>query len=89
MRQGEFSNHCIGKNKFQRNYTIIYSISNMQICFEYIIKNQEKLTDKPPIQIYFNKIQSIVKFKNKPVYFLELLTTETMRLLRWYYPISA
>ena len=31
-----------------------YSISNIQNYFECIIKKQESLTDKPPVEIYVN-----------------------------------
>ena len=37
--------------------------------------------DKPPIQIYVNKIENRVTFKIKNGYSLELLTPETMKLL--------
>ena len=33
-----------------------YSVSDIQDYFEYIIKKHETLTDKPPDQIYVNKI---------------------------------
>ena len=29
-----------------------YSVSDIQDCFEYIIKTCEKVTDNPPIKIY-------------------------------------
>ena len=37
--------------------------------------------DKPSVQIYVNKIENRVTFKTKDGYSLELLTTETMKLL--------
>ena len=40
------------------------------------------MTDNPPIRIYVNKIQNIVTFKIKTRYCLELLTPETMELLK-------
>ena len=49
--------------------------------FECIIKKHEKLTDKPPIQIYVNWFQNRITFKIKIGYYLELLTSETMNLL--------
>ena len=55
-----------------------YSISDIQGHLEYFMKKRETLTDKPPIQIYVNKIQKRVKFKIKSGYYLELLTAEAM-----------
>ena len=59
-----------------------YSISDIQDYFEFIIKKHETLTENPPVQIYPNKIKNRIVFKIKTSYKLELLTPETMRLLR-------
>ena len=56
------------------------SISNIPDYFDYIIKKHEALTDKPPFQIYINKIQNRILFKIKSGYYLELLTPEIMKL---------
>ena len=40
------------------------------------------MTENPPVQIYPNKIKNRIVFKIKTDYKLELLTPETMRLLR-------
>ena len=32
-----------------------YSVSDIQDCFEYIIKKHEIIADNPPVQIYVNK----------------------------------
>ena len=40
------------------------------------------MTENPPIQIYPNKIKNRIVFKIKTGYKLELLTPETMKLLR-------
>ena len=40
------------------------------------------LTENPPIQIYPNKIKKIIIFKVKTGYKLELLSSETLKLLR-------
>ena len=32
-----------------------HSISKVKVCFEYIIKKHEYLTDNPPVQIYINQ----------------------------------
>ena len=58
-----------------------YSVSDIQDCFEYIIKKHETMADNPPVQIYVNKIKNRIVFKIKTGYKLELLTKETMQLL--------
>ena len=58
-----------------------YSISDIQDYFEFIIKKHETLTENPPVQIYVNKIKNRIVFKIKTGYKLELLTSETMKLL--------
>ena len=40
------------------------------------------MTENPPIQIYPNKIKNTIVFKIKTGYKLDLLTPETMKLLR-------
>ena len=57
------------------------SISDIQDCFEFIIKEHETLTKNPPVQIYPNKIKNRFVSKIKTGYKLELLTPETMKLL--------
>ena len=59
-----------------------YSISDTQDYFEFIIKKHETLAENPPIQIYPGKIKNGIVFKIKTGYKLELLTPETMKLLR-------
>ena len=51
-----------------------YSASDIQGYFEYILKKHGEGIDKPPIQIYVNKIENRVTFKIKNGYSLELLT---------------
>ena len=58
-----------------------YSVSDIQDYFEYILKKHGEDIDKPSIQIYVNKIENRVTFKIKNGYSLELLTSETMKLL--------
>ena len=58
-----------------------YSIDDIQDYFEFIIKKHETLTENPSIQIYPNKIKNRVVFKIKAGYKLELLISETMKLL--------
>ena len=45
-----------------------------------IIKKDETLTENPSLQIYVKK-KSIIVFKSKTSYKLELLTPETIKLL--------
>ena len=58
-----------------------YSVEDIQDYFEFIIKKHETLTENPPVQIYPNKIKNRIIFKIKTAYKLELLTSETMKLL--------
>ena len=59
----------------------LYSISDIQDYFEYIIKNHEATADNPPAQTFTNKIKSRIVFKIKTDYKLQLLSPETMKLL--------
>ena len=56
-------------------------MSDIQHYFEYILKKHGENTNKPSVQIYVNKIENRVTFKIKNRYSLELLTSETMKLL--------
>ena len=58
-----------------------YSIADIQDYVEFIIKKHENLTRNPPVQIYPNKIKNRIVFKVKTGCKLELLSSETMRLL--------
>ena len=59
-----------------------YSISDIQDYFEYILKKHSESVDNPSIIIYVNKTENRITFKIKSGYYLELLTPETMKLLR-------
>ena len=59
----------------------LYSVSDIQHYFEYILKKHGEDIDKPSVQIYVNKLENRVKFKIKDGYSFELLTPETMKLL--------
>ena len=59
-----------------------YSISDIQDYFEYILKKHSESVDNPSIRIYLNKIENRIPFNIKNGYYLELLTPETMKLLR-------
>ena len=59
-----------------------YLVSDIQDSFEKILKKHGEDIDKPSVQIYVNKIENRVTFEIKNWYSLELLTPETMKLLR-------
>ena len=58
-----------------------YSVIDIQDYFEYILKKIGENTNNPSVRIYINKIENRIIFKIKTRYYLELLTTETMKLL--------
>ena len=60
----------------------LYSVSDIQDYFDYILKRLGENTDKPSVLIYVNKTEDRVTFKIKVGSSLDLLTTETMKLLR-------
>ena len=57
------------------------SISDIQDYFGCIAKKYEPIADNPPVQVYTNKIKNRIDFKIKTGYKLEILSTETMKLL--------
>ena len=58
-----------------------YSLLDIQGYSEYIFKKHGENIDDPSIRIYVNKIENRITFKIKTGYNLELLTSETMKLL--------
>ena len=58
-----------------------YSVSDIQDCFEYILKKHGEDIDEPSVQIYVNKIENRNTLKIKNGYNFELLTSDTMKLL--------
>ena len=58
-----------------------YSVSDIQDYFEYILKKHSESVDNPSIRIYVNRTENRITFKIKNGYYLELLTTKTMKLL--------
>ena len=58
-----------------------YSVSNIQDCFEYILKKKLENIDNPSVKIYVNKIENRFTFRIRNGYRLELLTPETIKLL--------
>ena len=70
---------------------IRYSVSNIQNYFEYILKRfgyeyilkrQGEKTNNHLIKVYVNNTENRVPFKIKIGSYLQLLTPETMKLLR-------
>ena len=59
----------------------LYSISDIQDYFEYILKKHSASVDNPSIRIYVNKIENRITLKSKSGYYLELLTPEITKLL--------
>ena len=59
-----------------------YSVSDIQDYFEYILKKHGENIDNPSVKIYVNKIENRITFWIKNGYSLELLTPETIKLLR-------
>ena len=57
-------------------------MSDIQNYFEYILEKHEENIDNPSVWIYVNKIENRITIKIKKRYSLELLTPETMKLLR-------
>ena len=59
-----------------------YSIVDIPDYFEFIIKKHESLTENALVEIYLNKIKNKIVSKVKRRYKPELLSSETMKLLR-------
>ena len=59
----------------------LYSVSDIQDYFEYILEKHEEDIDEPSVQIYVNKIENRITFKIRNGYSLEPLTPEKMKLL--------
>ena len=62
------------------NYLINHILHQIFKIVSNTTKQGEK-TDNPPIRIYINKIENSIIFKIKAWYYLELLTSETIKLL--------
>ena len=67
---------------YQIDHALYRSCSDIQDYFDYILKNHGESVDNPSVKIYVNEIENIITFKIKTGYYLELLTLETMKLLR-------
>ena len=58
-----------------------YSVFDIQNYFEYILKQHKENIDKSSVNIYVSKTENRITFTIKDGYTLELLTSETMKLL--------
>ena len=56
-------------------------MTGIQDYFECILKKHGEKTVNPSIKIYIDKIENSITFKIKTGYYLELLTSEIMKLL--------
>ena len=59
----------------------MYSVSDIQDYFEYIINTNKTIADNLPVQTYLNKMKNKIVFKIKRGYKLELLSPKTMKFL--------
>ena len=59
----------------------LQSVSNIQYHFQYILNKHGENTNNASIRIYVSKIENRITSKTKNGYSLELLTSETMKLL--------
>ena len=59
----------------------LYSVSDIQDYFEYILEKHGEDIDEPSVQVYVNKIENRITFKIRNGYSLEPITPETMTLL--------
>ena len=59
-----------------------YYVSDIQDYFECILKKHETNANNPSIKIYVNKLVKRITIKLKRGYYPDLLTPETMKLLR-------
>ena len=84
--KAEYNNHKFKISEPTWNHTFDLpdgscSIFDIQDYFEFIIKKHETLTENPPVQIFPKRIKNRIIFNIKTGYKLELLTSETMKLL--------
>ena len=58
-----------------------YSVLNIQDYFKYIFKKHGENIDNPSVKVFVNKIENRITFKIKNGHSLQLLTSETKKLL--------
>ena len=59
----------------------LYSVSDTQDYFEFILEKHKENINEPSVQTCFNRIENKITFKIEDGYSLELLIPETMKLL--------
>ena len=84
MKKSYKNNKCkISVSKWNKKFDLpdgLHTVSDIQDYFDHIIKEHETVTDDSPIRLYVNKIENRIIFRIKIGYYLELLTSETMKL---------
>ena len=58
-----------------------YSVSDVQVYFEYIFKKHGEKSNNPSIRMNINRIENRITFNIKAGYYLELLMAKMTRLL--------
>ena len=88
MKSGKLFIICISQNRSATAWNDefelpdgLYSVSDIQDFFKYILKKHGENSNKPSVKIYVNKIENRITFKIKDGYSIKLLTPETMKLL--------
>ena len=69
------------KQESHTRTTAKYSVSDIQDYFKYIIRKLETVADYLPIRRNLNQIQNGITCRIQAGYYLELLTSETTKLL--------
>ena len=59
----------------------MYSVSDIQGYFDYIIKKHAQNTDNPPVRIYVNNVENRISFEIRAEYYLGFLTFKIMKLI--------
>ena len=57
----------------------LFSVSDIQDCFDYILKKHRENIEKSSIRIQVNKIENRITFKIKTGHYLDILTPETIK----------
>ena len=59
----------------------LYSLADIQDCFEYVLKKHVEKIDNSSKRIYVNKIENRITSKIKTGPYIQLFTPKTMKLL--------
>ena len=69
------------KLKYQPRFGMkLYSVSDIQYYFQFIIKKHVTVTDNPSRKIYANEIENMITFRITTKYYFELLPPEKMKI---------